>query len=275
MERRINTYFYYTKASLKEMDEEELSFYQRVFKPGWKNVKKRFQKKLNRERISQLEKKLLQAGQPFGWSPVEFQLFQYLLAVASPLIVFAVFIVLGQPVSRSVLIALAVILLALFLPRYYLKVKAQKRIQNALKELPDTLDLLTISLEAGLGFDAALSKVVTSKQGVLADEFQNCLEELRLGRTRKEALSGMLERLSFDELKNFIYNVIQAERLGIGMVNVLKVQAEDVRESRRQRAEEAAMKAPIKMMFPLVLFIFPTLFIILLGPAILQFMEAF
>ncbi|WP_337019521.1 type II secretion system F family protein, partial [Oceanobacillus massiliensis] len=148
--------------------------------------------------------------------------------------------------------------------------KIQKRSQIAGKELPDILDLLTISLEAGLGFDAALSKVVSKKQGEVIKEFKIALEEMRLGQTRKEALNSINDRLSSSELKGLIYNIIQAEKLGVGMVSVLRVQTEEIREYRRQKAEETAMKAPIKMMFPLVLFIFPTLFIVLLGPAMIQ-----
>lgn len=145
----------------------------------------------------------------------------------------------------------------------------------ALREFPDILDLLTVSLEAGLGFDAAVTKVVSKKEGVLASEFHRCLEEIRLGKTRREALSGIRERLEVDAVNSFISSILQAEKLGIGMVKVLRAQSQEVREQRKQRAEEAAMKAPIKMLFPLVLFIFPSLFIVLLGPAILQFIAAF
>lgn len=145
----------------------------------------------------------------------------------------------------------------------------------ALREFPDILDLLTVSLEAGLGFDAAITKVVSKKEGVLANEFHRSLEEIRLGKTRREALSGIRDRLEVDSIKAFISSVLQAEKLGIGMVQVLRVQSNEVREQRRQRAEEAAMKAPIKMLFPLVLFIFPSLFIVLLGPAIIQIIATF
>ena len=139
----------------------------------------------------------------------------------------------------------------------------------------DFIDLLAVSMEAGLGFDQALSKVVSKKHGVLADEFQRCLEELRLGKTRREALAGVRDRLPVDDIKMLIGNIIQAEQLGIGMVQILRIQSEEVRVRRKQRAEEKAMKAPIKMLFPLVIFIFPCIFIILLGPVLLQLMDAF
>ncbi|WP_018923512.1 type II secretion system F family protein [Salsuginibacillus kocurii] len=275
IQRRLKTYFLQPSPVTEELPEENVPFFQRVILPYWTNLKRKYQRQLNRGRTSELEMKLLQAGQPFGWGPVEFRIFQSVLLVTLPVGTAGFLLLLGVAVTQVVFFTLGAVVAAVFFPRYYLKMKSKKRNEQALKELPDTLDLLTISLEAGLGFDAALNKVVSSKQGVLSDEFRLCLEELRLGRTRKEALNGLKERLTFNELHAFVYNVIQAEKLGIGMVSVLKIQSEDVRENRRQRAEEAAMKAPIKMLFPLILFIFPTLFIIVLGPALLQFMEAF
>ncbi|SFE96517.1 type II secretion system F family protein [Alteribacillus iranensis] len=274
IQRRIDTYFHSSRVSSDEM-EEDFTFFQRVIEPGWKKFKRTYQRRISRERTSQLERKLQQAGRPFSWSSVEFQLFQFGLLIGLPVLTVVLSILVGQSVFVTFFITFCAAIFGLFMPRYYINMKIKNRVHQALRELPDTLDLLTISLEAGLGFDAALSKVVSRRHGILSDEFRVCLDELRLGRTRKEALQGISERLSFDELNAFIYNVVQAEKLGIGIVSVLKVQAEDVRNKRRQRAEEAAMQAPIKMLFPLVLFIFPTIFIVVLGPAILQFMEAF
>ncbi|WP_231571567.1 type II secretion system F family protein [Gordoniibacillus kamchatkensis] len=171
--------------------------------------------------------------------------------------------------------ALAGLAIAVIMPRWYLALRIKRRSRQALKELPDVLDLLTVSLEAGLGFDAALSKLVAKKEGALAAEFQRCLEEIRLGKTRREALLGVRERIELEEMKLLIGSILQAEKLGIGLVQVMRVQSQEVREQRKQRAEEAAMKAPIKMLFPLVLFIFPSLFIVLLGPALIQFIETF
>ncbi|MGJ9384753.1 type II secretion system F family protein [Salipaludibacillus sp. CF4.18] len=277
VEKRIQTYFTNNRPSfLTVMDlEDDRPFNQRILEPIVKMIKRKFQKRLDREKASRLEIKLLQAGQPLGLSPVDFKMIQTTLLILVPLCGGAFAFLLNLDLAIMMLFSFIGILIALFLPKYYLKTKAEKRSKKALKELPDTLDLLTISLEAGLGFDSALTKVNAKKQGVLAEEFKLCLEEIRLGSTRKEALNGITERLDLEEVRALIYSIIQAEKLGIGMVTVLRVQTEDIRERRKQKAEEAAMKAPIKMMFPLVLFIFPTLFIILLGPAILQFMEAF
>jgi tight adherence protein C len=135
--------------------------------------------------------------------------------------------------------------------------------------VPDTLDLLTISVKAGLGFDAALAKVVEKTKGPLADEFARALNELRVGKQRREALRDIVARTDVRALTNFIGAIIQAEQLGVSISKVLQVQSEQLRIERRQRAEEAAAKAPIKMLFPLVGCIFPSMFIVILGPAII------
>ena len=151
--------------------------------------------------------------------------------------------------------------------------KARNRGKEIQRDLPDILDLLTVSVEAGLGFDAALVKVVERKKGPLADEFGIVLREIRVGKPRKEALRELSERVKVDDITSLVSAVIQADQLGVGISNILRIQAEQVRTKRRQQAEESAMKAPIKMLFPLVFFIFPTLFVVLLGPAIIQIAE--
>ncbi|WP_175578084.1 type II secretion system F family protein [Indiicoccus explosivorum] len=272
---RIQNYFALTPAAadLPPVEEKAGSFMERMVKPAWKNAKKTYQKKLNKEKADELETRLLQAGQPFGFSPIEFKLFQSLLTFLGILLAGGAALLFQTGFLKGMLLVLLTAVGGVVIPKMYLNSLIGKRKVAALKELPDMLDLLVISLEAGLGFDAALSKVTSKKQGVLSDEFRICLEEIRLGKTRKDALNGINGRLAFEELRGLITSIIQAEKLGIGMVTVLKVQTEDVREKRKQRAEEKAMKAPIKMLFPLVLFIFPTLFVILLSPAAIQFME--
>lgn len=274
-QKRIQLYLTNHSApqSAAAVEEEVGSFIERMVKPSWKNVKRKYQKKLNKEKASKLETKILQAGQPMGISPIEFKIIQWFLIALLILLAGASMFLLHIGFLKGVMLLILSVGAGVILPKFYLSSRASKRMATALKELPDTLDLLTISLEAGLGFDAALSKVVSKKKGVLSEEFKLCLEEIRLGRTRREALNDINLRLPLEELRGLIYSIIQAEKLGIGMVTVLKVQTEDIRELRKQKAEEKAMKAPIKMLFPLVLFIFPTLFVVLLGPAILQLME--
>ena len=139
--------------------------------------------------------------------------------------------------------------------------------------IPDTLDLLTISVRAGLGFDAALGKVVEKLKGPLSDEFRRALAEVRVGKARRDALRDIVPRTEVGPLTNFIGAIIQAEQLGVSISKVLQVQSEQLRIERRQRAEEQAAKAPIKMLFPLVGCIFPSLFIVILGPAIILIVQ--
>lgn len=239
-----------------------------------------FKRFLNRRlpgsKEARIEIKLLQAGRPLNMSPVDYRLLQTVLFVILPLLFGAYgYFLLDMGTSGMVTLVIVGFVLAAVGPHYYLRQKAKKRSKLALRELPDILDLLTVSLEAGLGFDSALSKLIAKKQGIVSSEFQRCLEEIRLGKTRREALTGVKERLDLDEIRAFISGILQAEKLGIGMVQVMRVQSEEVRDQRKQRAEEAAMKAPIKMLFPLVIFIFPCLFIVLLGPVAVEFIINF
>jgi tight adherence protein C len=158
------------------------------------------------------------------------------------------------------------------MPEFWLGGRIKKRQKVILRSIPDTLDLLTISVRAGLGFDAALAKVVEKLPGPLSDEFRRALAEVRVGKTRRDALRDMVPRTQVAPLSNFIGAIIQAEQLGVSISKVLQVQSEQLRIERRQRAEEMAAKAPIKMLFPLVGCIFPALFIVILGPAIIKIM---
>ena len=151
--------------------------------------------------------------------------------------------------------------------------RVKKRQKAILLMIPDTLDLLTISVRAGLGFDAALGKVVEKLKGPLSDEFRRALAEVRVGKARRDALRDIVPRTEVAPLTNFIGAIIQAEQLGVSVSKVLQVQSEQLRIERRQRAEEQAAKAPIKMLFPLVGCIFPSLFIVILGPAIILIVQ--
>lgn len=277
VEQRIETYFDSEAAAIHAIaaTEQEKSFYERLILPTWKNFKRQYNRRLRSEEMSELEKQLLQAGQPWGFGPVEFKLFRLLLMIVVPLVTVSLSLLIKLPILLVIAIGVASLTMSFALPNFFLKKTMEERGAKAVRELPDILDLLTISLEAGLGFDGAISQVVKRKKGVLSDEFKITLEEIRLGKTRREALNAMNDRILADELQTLIYSIVQAEKLGIGMVAVLRVQTEDMRERRRQKAEETAMKAPIKMLFPLVIFIFPSLFVVLLGPALIQFLGSF
>jgi len=258
------------KASKKER-----SILQRMLFRLWRELKKGFGRKMTDQKEARMELKLLQAGKPLNMSAVDFRILQISLFLVLPCLSGLYAAVLHLGIGGTLGYILLGLLIAVLVPRYYIQMRIKRRCKQGLRELPDVLDLLTVSLEAGLGFDSALNKLVSKKDGVLTQEFQRCLEEIRLGKTRKEALLGVRERLALDEIRVFVSSILQAEKLGIGMVQVMRVLSHEVREQRKQRAEEAAMKAPIKMLFPLVLFIFPSLFIVLLGPAVIQFIQAF
>ncbi len=160
-------------------------------------------------------------------------------------------------------------------PDYYLTLKSRGRKEKVRADLPDALDLLAVSVEAGMGFDASLAKMNEHMDGPLAEEFGLTLGEMRIGESRQDALKRMSERVDAPELSAFVRAIIQADQLGISLGRILKLQASDTRARRQLAAEERAMKAPIKMLFPTVIFIFPAMFIVILGPAFMNLSELF
>jgi len=177
--------------------------------------------------------------------------------------------------ASSILLVPVGAVIGLIGPEIFLTMKTRSRRDTIRSELPDALDLLAVSVEAGLGFDGAVAKLVDHMEGPLIDEFGLMMSEIRVGETRTVALRKMAERVDATELSNFVRAVIQAEQLGISLGRILRVQATDTRLRRQAAAEEKAMKAPIKMLFPTVFFIFPALFIVILGPAFLNIMAVF
>ncbi|OQY26164.1 MAG: hypothetical protein B6I34_00380 [Anaerolineaceae bacterium 4572_32.1] len=165
-------------------------------------------------------------------------------------------------------------LLGFFFPVIWLGSKTRARQNEIIKAMPDALDLLTICVEAGLGFDAAMTKLTEKWEDALAMEFGRVIQEIGLGKLRREALRDMANRMDINDVTSFIAAVIQAEQLGVSMAKVLRIQSEQMRLRRRQRAEEKAQRAPLQMLFPMVFLIFPALFIVLLGPAVLLMMES-
>jgi tight adherence protein C len=160
-------------------------------------------------------------------------------------------------------------------PDWFLTLKIRSRRETIRSELPDALDLLAVSVEAGLAFDGAVTKLTEHMEGPLVDEFALMLNEIRIGEARSVALRKMAERIDATELTNFVRAVIQADQLGISLARILRVQAADTRLRRQAAAEERAMKAPIKMLLPTVFFIFPSMFIVVLGPAMLHLLTVF
>jgi tight adherence protein C len=160
-------------------------------------------------------------------------------------------------------------------PDYYLSMKTRRRREDINISLPEILDLLTVSVEAGLGFDSAVAKISERMRGPLIEEMKVFLHEMRMGESRAGALKSLSDRLELPSVVSFTRSIIQADQLGISLARVLRVQAHDLRNKRQMAAEEKAMKAPIKMLFPTVLFIFPAMFIVILGPAVMTLMKEF
>ena len=166
-------------------------------------------------------------------------------------------------------------LVGIMLPGMWLSSRVSQRQHQIIKTLPDAFDLITTCVEAGLGLDAALARVAEKVEGAFADELSRTLRDIGLGKMRSEALRELSDRTGVSDLTTFVNAVIQAERMGSSVGQVLRVQSDQLRTRRRQRAEEQAYKAPVKMIFPLVLCIFPTLFIVILGPAAITIMQDF
>jgi tight adherence protein C len=160
-------------------------------------------------------------------------------------------------------------------PNVVLFDKAQRRSDRIRRDLPNALDMLTISVEAGLGFDAALAQVARNTEGPLADEFFRVLQEMQIGMGRTEAIRALGDRTSVPDLRSFTTAMVQADKFGIPIAEVLRIQAREMRLKRRQRAEEMAQKVPVKILFPLIFCIMPTLMVVILGPAIIQLLDFF
>jgi tight adherence protein C len=211
--------------------------------------------------------KLVSAGLSRRISPTTFLALKGILPIVLGLL--GVALASSQSPLMAVLVVVGLGALGFIGPDYYVNSKIKSRQEKIRAQLPDALDLLAVSVEAGLGFDSAVSKLTESLTGPLIDEFNLTLSEMRVGESRPEALRKLSERAQVSELSAFTRALIQADTLGISLGRILRVQASDTRERRQAMAEERAMKAPIKMLFPTVLFIFPSMFIVTIGPAFL------
>jgi len=213
--------------------------------------------------------KLELAGNPNNWSATEFFGIRALAAILLTALTFFLTMLADLELTRRLLFIVAMGLLGFFLPVYWLGSRIRRRQDEIVKTLPDALDLLTISVEAGLPFDGAMQRVADKWDNELSRAFQRVLTELRVGKSRPEALRDMSDHMDVPDVTSFVAALIQADTLGISIAKVLRIQSEQMRMKRRQRAEEKAQQAPIKMLIPMTFLIFPTILIVILGPAIL------
>jgi tight adherence protein C len=222
-----------------------------------------------------IRRKLTMAGSPFGWDP-DRVLVAKVGCLAVGVLLGLLFVgVFSFAWPLRILGFLVIAALGYWLPNIVLTNTVQRRQAELRSSLADSIDLLTICVEAGLGFDAAMAHVSKNTTGPLADEFYRTLQEVQLGRTRNEAMRNLAERSNVPELRAFVLAMVQADIFGVSVANVLRIQAKDMRMKRRQLAEERAMKVPIKVLFPVLFCIFPALFVVILGPAIMRISEVF
>lgn len=266
-----------TGRQLTSLSEAELSlpFADRVVKPVFDRLGRVMSRRMEGGRQQAIQEKLNLAGRPGGLTAGGFVVLQLMALVVGIAIGLGLALLLALTPPMTYLAPLLGGILGYLLPTSTISRRIRRRKKEILLALPSALDLLTISVEAGLGFDAALTRVTDKYRNALTAEFNQVLNEIRLGRPRLEALDDMGRRNKVEELNNFLQAIIQSEQLGVGIANVLRIQSEEIRRRRRQRAEEQGQKAPIKMLIPMIGCIFPTLFIVLLGPAVITVTKQF
>jgi tight adherence protein C len=257
----------------RTVEELELQqpFFERIVRPTIQRLAKAGRRQEG-GLIARIDAKLERAGYPGGLRGADWVGVKLLSLMGFAVLFFLLALLLLGSLPLALLFAVAGAGVGYIAPEFWLGRKMKARSYAMILQLPDALDLLTISVEAGLGFDAALAKVVEKMEGPLIDEYRQALAEVRMGRSRRDALRDVATRADAQPVSNFIGAIVQAEQLGVPIAKVLAIQSNQLRIERRQRAEEAAAKAPVKMLFPMVGCIFPTIFIVILGPAIVKVM---
>lgn len=251
-----------------------LPFSERVLAPFFLRLARSASRLTPRSNVENLRQKLLEAGSPSRIGPSEFLGLRLVVGGVAGGAFFLMFALTGASLSKLLLFPLLVAGVGYMIPGIWLDRKIKDRKKEIQLSLPDAIDLLTISVEAGLGFDPALQRVAEKWDNELTREFQRMLSEIRMGKSRREALRELANRVNVDDLNVFIASIVQADQLGVSISQVLRVQSKQMRLRRRQRAEEKAHKAPIKMLFPMIFLIFPAMYVVILGPAIPQIINS-
>jgi tight adherence protein C len=269
---------YAARGEITDLEEIELSqpLTERVFFPVARKMGQLALRFTPQNAIQATSKKLELAGNPGGMDPTVFWALRMAgLSLGALLFFVATIAPEGSFLKgRGLLIGIPAAAMGFFLPELWLGGRISKRQNDVRKAMPDALDLLTICVEAGLGFDAAMAKVYEKWDNVVALAFGRVIREIQLGKLRRDSLKDMADRLGVPEMTSFIAAVIQSEQLGVSLARVLRIQADQMRIKRRQRAEEAAHKAPIKMLIPLAILIFPSICLVLMTPAVLMLMQS-
>ncbi len=261
-------------------EELQISLFTRIFGKSFKKLSKGMQKLTPKKKKNDKSKKLEAIESQLRFAGIfmdaeNFNFIKTLVLIFSVVITLIVIIILKTEILYKLLILCIGLLVGIMGPTYYLRTKVNNHQNGIKKQLPDAMDLLCVCIEAGLSFDASLIKVAEKLHGPFIDELMIVYREIQMGITRREALQHMCDSTTLDELKTFASALIQAEQLGIPINNVMHSQAEQLRIERSQQAKERGNKASIKMLIPMLLFIFPVIFIILMGPSVLNILETF
>jgi tight adherence protein C len=273
IEERL-TQFAERPRTLEELELEQ-PFNERVIKPMIAGIM-RFAAKLTPSASAEkVRSQLVLAGNPYNMQAAEFTALRMIVAVVLGLASFGIAIVFRLAPMQLMLVPLVAVVIGYLSPVFWLGRKIKARQKVILKILPDAIDLMTISVEAGLAFDGAMQRVAEKWNNPLSAEFQRAISEMRVGKTKRDALREIVARTGVPDLSTFIASIIQADQLGVSIAKVLRIQSEQMRIRRRQRAEEQAHKAPILMMIPMVFLIFPATYIVILGPSVPKMLQAF
>ncbi|MCA0172564.1 type II secretion system F family protein [Bacillus sp. RAR_GA_16] len=270
LEMRVDHYFGQNKPLERKTKKRESGLHHPLFRKYWGIGIEQVNKTLARKNQKRLTILLHEAG--FGRrSAVEFRLIQLLLSIGGGFVTFLLMTpVTDGKASTSFLLALGIAFLFYRYPMFYLAKKKTQRVKVINKDMSDFFDMVSLLLEAGVGLEGAIANVCARKPGPLADEFNQALNEMKRGKARREAFYSLKKRVPSEHFQSVMMSIIQADHLGIGMSKVIKNLTARIREQRRELAREQAMKAPVKMLIPMVLFVFPPLFIIIIGPMMVK-----
>jgi tight adherence protein C len=274
LEARLAEYSARDEPITLEEIELSASFTERVVYPTMDALSKFVAQFAPAQMVERTKHKLDLGDNPGNLSPANFLAVRFVVMFVLGGMILGLMLIAKLPLGRRILFTVVGTALGFYLPVLWLGSKIRRRQKEVVKQLPDTLDLLTICVEAGLGFDQAVSKVVEKADNEMSRALNRYLQEVRLGRVRREALQNFAGRLEVPDVTTFVAAIIQATDLGVSMAKILRVQSEQMRIRRRQRAEQEAHRAPIKMLFPLAFLVFPAIFIVLLGPAVLVLLES-
>jgi tight adherence protein C len=263
-----------TNAPSELTKELDRSFADRVIEPLQQRALNLGRRLSGADTPERIRRKLDLAGNPRGWT-VDRVVSGKVIGAVAGLVIGILFGLMLSGAGVRFLLAVGGLVVGFFGPNLYLYQKAHDRSAELLRALPDAIDLLTISVESGLGFDAAVQQVARNTEGPLAEEFSRVLREMQIGQGRADALRALGERTNVPDVRSFVGAMVQADSFGIPVAQVLRVQSTEMRVKRRQRAEEKAQQVPVKITVPLIFCILPTLFIAVMGPAVLSIMDSF